>query len=249
MVADSADITASVTLSGKLTYSVIEAKLYELSFDIDASTSANLGLTMDVTAPYKTTFSYEPSPLTYSIVNVPGIISLGPALAFAIGADLGVNAAVTITADLAVKIAAGNAHLDFLNSSLSSATGWKPTFTAAANITEKAAASIDPFAEVTVELQFVLLGGLLDLSGGVTAQPRFNNDFILTATQTLEGATNGSTSSGSVTQPSSGAGQCTQGLEIKSEFEFSVIAFVTQWWHETLYHVTVPVADKCYTWL
>ncbi len=249
VVADKATLAASITLSGKLSYSIIDAQLHELSFDIDASTSADLGLTVNAKAPYNTTFAYEPSPLTYSIVNVPGIVSLGPALGFAIGADLAVSAAVAVTAGLGVKIAAGNAHLDFLNSSRSSATGWEPTFTATANITEKAVASVDPFAEVTVELEFKLLGGLLDLSGGVTAQPRFNNDFTLTATQALEGTTNGSTGSESATQPSAGGDQCVQGLAIKSEFEFSVIAFVTQWWHDTVYHVTVPVAEECYTWL
>jgi hypothetical protein len=249
VVADSADITASIALSGRVRYSIIDAQLYELSFDINASTSADLALTVDVKAPYNTTFAYKPSPLTYDIVNVPGIISLGPALGFAIGADLAVDAAVTVTADLGVRITAGNAHLDFLNSSLSSATGWKPTFTAAANISEKATASIDPYAEVTVELEFLLLGGVLDLSGGVTAQPRLNNDFILMASQALEGKTNGSTGSGSVTQPTAGVDQCAQGLAIKSEFEFSVIAFVTQWWHDTVYQVTVPIADECYTWL
>jgi hypothetical protein len=251
VIADSANLATNVTLSGKLKYSIIEAKLYELSFDINASTAADVTMTVDVKAPYNTTFSYSPPALTYSFVNVPGIISLGPALDFGIGATLSVDAAVIVTADLGVHIASGNTHLDFLNSSLSSATGWKPTYTVAANISEQIAASVDPFVDVTVELEFKLLGGLVDLSGGITAQPKFNNDFILTATQGVEAQVNGSAASGSATaaQSTAGKNQCANGLAIKSAFEFSIVAFVTQWWHHTLYDVTVPIAEKCYTWL
>ena len=228
-------------MSGKLRYSILHAKLQELSFDIDGSAEAKLGLTLEVKAPYKHTFSYDPTPLTYSLVNVPGIISLGPALSFKIGADLGAEAGLTVTTDLSSKIENGKFHIDFLDSSASSVTGITPTFSAVTNITEKAAVSIDPFVDITVELAFLLLGGLVDLSGGVTAQPRFNNDFVLSATQSLDGEND------TLTQPQ-GDG-CTQGLSITSEFEFSVIAFVTQWWKKTVYTVTKPIANECYTWL
>ncbi|KAK3899802.1 hypothetical protein C8A05DRAFT_46229 [Staphylotrichum tortipilum] len=252
VVANKADLTASITLSGHIKYSLLEARLSELSFDIDASASADVGLVAEVKAAYNTTVKFAPPALTFSFVNIPGIVSIGPALAFAIGADLGAEAGAAITADLGVEIPAGNAHLDFLDASKSSATGWEPKFTAEANITEKIAASIDPFAEVTVELQFVLLSGLVDLSGGITARPGFNNDFVLTATQPLIGGEkNGSTTAyhrPRSVRPRNGEGQlqCSQGLEIKSEFEFSIIAFVTQFFRTTLFHTTVPIADKCF---
>ncbi|KAH6990187.1 hypothetical protein EDB80DRAFT_587363 [Ilyonectria destructans] len=247
VVADNANVTTSVTFSGKLRYSILLAKVYELSFDVDTYASADLGLTVDVTAPYTQNVVYDPAPLTYSIVNVPGIVSLGPALDFAIGVNVSSDAAVTLTTDLGVKIADGNFHLDFLDSSSSSATGWTPIFTANANISEKAVASVDPYVDITVMLQFELLGGLVDLSGGVTASPKFYNDFVLSASQELNGTSDGTTIGGTVTQPDTGA--CSQGLAVKSDFEFSVVAFVTQWWRQTVYTVLVPVADECYTWL
>ncbi|KAH6887669.1 hypothetical protein B0T10DRAFT_74246 [Thelonectria olida] len=247
VVADTANVSSSITFSGKLRYSILKAKVYELSFDVDTYASAELGLTLNVTAPYSQNVVYDPAPLTYSIVNVPGIVTLGPALDFDIGVNLSANAAAVLTTDLGVKIADGNFHLDFLDSSNSSATGWTPVFTAQANISEKASASVNPYVDITVMLQFELLGGLIDLSGGVTAQPKFNNDFVLSASQVLNGTSDGTSIDGSVTQPNDE--ECAQGLSISSEFEFSVIAFVTQWWRETVYSVTVPVADECYTWL
>jgi hypothetical protein len=247
VIADTANVSSSITFSGKLRYSILKAKVYELSFDVDTYASAELGLTINVTAPYSQNVVYDPAPLTYSIVNVPGIVTLGPALDFDIGVNLSANAAAVLTTDLGVKIADGNFHLDFLDSSNTSATGWTPVFTAQANISEKASVSVNPYVDITVMLQFELLGGLIDLSGGVTAQPKFNNDFVLSASQVINGTSDGTSIDGSVTQPDTE--ECAQGLSISSEFEFSVIAFVTQWWRETVYSVTVPVADECYTWL
>lgn len=240
VTADHGELSSSVVLSGYLRYSVAELKLEELYFDFDTSVSASLGLTVDIEAPYSTTATYTAPALSYSIIDIPGIITLGPALGFAIGVDLAASAAVSVSADLQASIDDGNIHVDFRDSSASSATGWTPTFTASANITEKAEVSVDPFIDVTVELECKLLGDLLDLSVGVTAEPKFNNDFILTAAQDVG-------SGGEVSQPNST--DCAQGPQIKSEFEFSVIAFVTQYWQDTLYNVVVPIADECYSWL
>ncbi len=255
VIANKADLSASITLSGHLKYSILTAHLSELSFDIDATTSADVGLVAELKAAFKNTVKFAPPALTFSFVNVPGIVEIGPALAFAIGADLGAEAGAKITADLGASIPAGKVHLDFLDASKSSATGWEPKFTAAANITEKIAASIDPFAEVTVELQFQLLSGVVDLSGGITARPAFNNDFILSATQPLIGGDKNDSSNANASSLASyhrprmvrpRALQCDQGLEIKSEFAFSVVGFVTQFFKTTLFETKVPIADKCF---
>jgi hypothetical protein len=240
--ADEATLETTATFSGYMRYNVLTATLEELYFDVDNKIDLALGLTLDVTAPYTQTFKYSPGDLTYSFVNVPGIINIGPALGFAIGVELAASAAVTLTTGITVGVEKGNIHLDLVNAAKTSASGWdNPSFTASANISEKAAIGVNPFIDVSVELSFDLLGGLLDLSSGIKAQPKFNNNFILTAQQDVD-------PSGGVSQPI-GDGTCLQGLEIKSDFVFSVIAFVTQFWSETLYSVTVPIADQCYTWL
>lgn len=133
-------------------------------------------------------------------------------------------------------MADGNVHLDFRNSSRTTTSAYSAT----ANITEKAAVSIDPFIDLSVELAFNVLGGLLDLSIGLDAQPRFNNDFTLSASQDA--------SPTGVSQPTS-TGSCGQGVEVVSEFVFNLFANVTQFWSDTIYSVTVPIADQCYSWL
>ncbi|KAH8895788.1 hypothetical protein GQ53DRAFT_640483 [Thozetella sp. PMI_491] len=237
--AKSADISASVTLSGYIEYIILQGKLNEFYVDIDTSVSADVVLEVDVNAAYTQTFSYQTGNLEYAFVNIPGIINIGPALNFDIGVALAASGAVVVSGEVGAAIADGNIHLDFVDTNKTTTKGWTPTYNAGLNISEKAGISVDPFLDLTVELEFELLSGLLDLSGGVTAQPRFNNDFILTASQDVS-------TGGGVTQPGTA---CDQGVEIISEFEFSVIAFVTQFWKDTVYSVTVPIADKCYSWL
>ncbi|CAK7231727.1 hypothetical protein SCUCBS95973_008016 [Sporothrix curviconia] len=214
-VAYHGSISLTSTLSGTLKYSVSSATLTQLSVDFDTSLSADLGVTVDVGAPYDTTFTYSAPALSYDLVNIPGIITIGPELLFGVGVDLGANGAVTVAADVGVAVTDGNVHIDFQNSSSSSTSGWTPDFTSAVNITEKAALSVDPFINLSVELAFNVLGGLLDLSFGLEAQPRFNNDFVLAATQDISPTT--------VAQPTT-SGACTQGVEVNSEFVFDLFA-------------------------
>ncbi|CAK7235586.1 hypothetical protein SBRCBS47491_009344 [Sporothrix bragantina] len=240
ITADHGSISLSSTLSGSLKYSVSSAKLTQLSVDFDTSLSADLGVTVAVDAPYETTFTYSAPALSYDLVNIPGILTIGPELLFGVGVELGASGAVTVTADVGVAVADGNVHVDFQNSSSSSVSGWAPTYTSTVNITEKAAVTVDPFINLSVELAFNVLGGLLDLGVGLEAQPRFNNDFTLAATQDISPTT--------VAQPTT-SGACSQGLEVNSEFVFDLFANVTQFWSDTIYSVTVPIATECYSWL
>lgn len=240
VTADHVSISLSSTLSGSLKYSVTGGTLTELFVDFDTTLSADLGITAKVDAPYNTTFSYSAPALSYDFVNIPGILTIGPELVFGVGVDLSASGTVTVAADVGVAVTDGNVHLDFKNSSSSSASGWTPTYTSKVNITEKTAVSIDPFINLSVELAFEVLGGLLDLSIGLDAQPRFNNDFTLTAAQDVSPA--------GVDQPTA-TGVCDQGIKVTSEFVFNLFANVTQFWSDTIYSVAVPIANECYSWL
>ncbi|KAL1905685.1 hypothetical protein Sste5344_008623 [Sporothrix stenoceras] len=240
ITADHASVSLSSTLSGNLKYSVSQAALTELTVDFDTTLSADLGITAEVGAPYNTTFSYSAPALSYDLVNIPGILVIGPELLFGVGVDLAASGAATVTADVGVAVADGNVHLDFRNSSGTTISGWTPTYSSTVNITEKAAVSVDPFIDLSVDLAFKVLDGLLDLSIGLDAQPRFNNDFTLTAAQDV--------SPTGVDQPTA-TGVCDQGVEVVSEFVFNLFANVTQFWSDTIYSVTIPIADECYSWL
>jgi hypothetical protein len=146
---------------------------------------------------------------------------------------------VTITTSAGIALADGNVHLDLLDESNTGTSGWKPTYTASAEVSGNATAQFNPTAALTVEISILFFGGLIDLSTGVTATPGFNNSFILSATEGVDlSGLQGLTSSGT----------CAEGLELQSNFTFAVEAFATEWWREEVYSVTVPLLDECYSW-
>ncbi|KAI3536499.1 hypothetical protein CSPX01_10760 [Colletotrichum filicis] len=240
VTADEASLTSNMTFSGTLKYSIIPLKVKELALDIDTTFDAVLGLTVDVKAPYSGNFTYDPEDLGYNFVDIPGIIKLGPAIGFAIGVELEADAKASITTDLGLSFPDAKLHLDLVDAASSSATGWDPVWTARANISEKAAVGVNPYVDLGVELVFEILGGAIDLSSGVTSRSKLVNDFVLSASQGVNGT------GVSVGQNTTG---CEEGLSVNSNFFFSVIGFATQWWSQELYSVEVPVADECYTWL
>jgi len=98
-------------------------------------------------------------------------LELGPQLKFAVDTDVAASEAVNLTATTGVTLSDGKVHLDVLDSSLSTTSGWNPIYSASARVLDQAAVSINPTASLTVELEINSFRGLLDLSSGITANP------------------------------------------------------------------------------
>ncbi len=236
MTADTASFASNVTFSGYLKYNWLTFSLKDLYFDIDVGFSSTLELTAEVGASYNTTFTYSPSSLFYGL-TVPGILTLGPELIFAVDAEVYASAETTLTTEVQVGLADGNVHVDLLDESNTGTSGWVPTYSAHANISGVAEAQLNPTASLTVEIEISIFGGLIDLSTGITATPGFTNEFILTAAAGVdltgyEDLTNATT--------------CENGLAIDSEFVFGVKAFATEWYSTELYSVDVPILKSCF---
>ncbi|KAK2024045.1 hypothetical protein LX32DRAFT_731712 [Colletotrichum zoysiae] len=240
ITADEASLTSNMTFSGKLKYTVVPPKVEQLQLDIDTYFGAALGLSVDVKAPYSGNFTYDPEDLGYNFVDIPGIIKLGPTLGFAIGVELDADAAAGITTDFGLTFPDAKIHLDLVDTAATAATGWEPVWSANANITQKAAVTVNPYVELGVGLVFEILGGAVSLSSGVDTRSKLVNDFTLSASQ--EAGTGGT----GIGQDNAG---CREGFAVKSDFFFSVVGYATQWWSQELWSVEVPVADECYTWL
>ncbi|TLS30743.1 hypothetical protein PpBr36_03912 [Pyricularia pennisetigena] len=248
IIADHASFESAVTFSGKLNYDFWAFKLKELYFDLDASFKADVALSASIQAAYSQNFQYAPDELEYTLINVPGVVALGPGVAFGIGVNLSASGAVDVHTALGVAMPKGNVHLDLVNKDRgTSATGWDPKYTAAANISQKAEVGADVYASVTVSLAVKVLGGLVDLSSGLTAEPRVNNRFSLAGNQQLSVGGSATTKPvGSVLQPVTGQGSCEQGVGIKSDFVFKLKGFITKYWSRDLFGVEVPIANQCY---
>ncbi|POS72415.1 hypothetical protein DHEL01_v209196 [Diaporthe helianthi] len=249
VTAQSGQLDLSVGLSGYLEFDVDKLKLEALHVDFETSIKSDLVLELAAKAAYNTSFTYSPEGLTYSIVDVPGIISFGPELLFSVGAHLGVAAAVDVVLDLGAEVANGTAHIDFVDQNATTAAGWEPTYHANATLSGKAEVAVTPSVEFTVGVQFELLGGALDLSGGLTPRASFPTKAAVGAVQEVDA---GSGVNVTVSQPGGGGGGdgavCANGAAVESEFDFSLTAFVTQWYNQVVYDVQLPIVDQCYSW-
>ncbi|KAF5717937.1 hypothetical protein FMUND_5481 [Fusarium mundagurra] len=255
--AEKAEFSSTVSFSGRAKYNFWRFKMEDLYFDLDTHFSADVALAADVAAAWSRSILYDPDTLTYTLVEVPGILSLGPGLSFAVGVDVDTSAAVAVRAGAGIAIPAANVHLDFLDSGKNAATGWEPQYTSYANITESVEVGLNASASLTVQLTFKLLGGLVDLSSGLTATPEFVNKFTLDAAQSAHASNDGAgvnlldankvapaTTPGSELAVVNEPKDC--GVSLKSDFIFDLEGFATKWWKANLYHVEVPITDVCY---
>ncbi|KAK1593843.1 uncharacterized protein LY79DRAFT_513522 [Colletotrichum navitas] len=250
ITADEAWFSSSITFSGYLKYNFWGFKLEALYFDLDAAFDSAVGVSADVLAAYSHSLKYAPDALSYSLVTVPGVVELGPGVAFAVGLDLDVSAAVGVTAGLSVGLPAGKVHLDLLDFDKTSATGWDPVYSSHANITESADVRVNASADVTVRLAFDLLGGLVDLSAGITATPGFDNTFKLRGGQKLGLAGNfTSAPTEAVADVPEDGLVCAEknGVEFATDFRFNLTGYATKYWSAELYSVRVPLWDVCYS--
>ncbi|RSM14418.1 hypothetical protein CDV31_005434 [Fusarium ambrosium] len=241
--ADQAEFASTVTFSGYLKYNFWGFKLEDLYFDIDTQFSADVALSAEVAAAWSRSILYDPDSLTFSLIDVPGIISLGPGVGFAVGVDIDASGAVAVTAGAGISIPDGNVHLDVLDSAKNSATGWVPQYTSYANVSESVEVGLNASTSVTVQLTVKVLGGLIDLSSGLTATPALINKFTLDSEQSASASTNGTATH--VGGASGGVvGDCD--VTFKSDFVFDLVGFATKWWSANLYHTEVPITDICY---
>lgn len=152
-----------------------------------------------------------------------------------------------VTTSLSSQISGASAHVDVINPSDSTAVGWLPTYTATANVTEKAQVGLTTSFDITAELEVSLFGGLLDLSTGVKASPKFPVEFTVAATESVTASTEDGTVTGSASLPSD-TETCQNGVDIDVNFALTVTAFATKWMTATLYEYTNDIFSECYTW-
>lgn len=247
VTAQTAEVDVSVMLSGYLDFDIWTLSVESLYVDVETAASAALALDVNVTASYNDTFSYDVG-YEYYVLDVAGLLTFGPAVALSVGAALDLAASVDASLALGAAIANGTLHLDLVGGDAATADGWdEATYYANLTLAKQAAVDVTPFVSLTVGVDFEILGGLVDLSSGLTPRLNFPTTAKLDAEQdvSMGSATNGTFT---VTQPG-GDGMCTNGLDVKSDFQFTLDAFVTEYWNQTLYSYTADIVDECYSWV
>lgn len=235
-----AEINNSVTYAGHLKWHLLKG-VTEFTIDIDKSMHHHANVTIEVDGVYDQSWSWSPAGLTYSMIEIPGILSLGPSAGVSIGGEVTAKVGGAVTVDFTSAMPNGSIHLDMVNWGQSTSYGWTTEKHATYNTTETAQLTLKPFIDFTVEFACDLFDGLLDLSTGVTAEPAF--PFITTAT-----ATQYHNATGGVTYPNS-TETCDNGLSEEIDFTFTITAFATQFLSVKLYEYKAELYKGCLNWL
>ncbi|KKY36371.1 putative isoamyl alcohol [Diaporthe ampelina] len=234
-----AEINNSVTYAGHLKWELLKG-VTDFTIDIDKSMHHHANLTIEVDGVYDQSWSWSPAGLTYSVIDIPGILSLGPSAGVSIGGEVTATAGGAVTVDMTSAMPNGSIHMDMVHWDQSTSYGWTTEKQATYNTTEQAQLTLKPFIDFTVEFACELFGGLLDLSTGVTAEPAF--PFITTAT-----ATQYHNATGGIAYPNS-TETCANGLSEEIDFVFTITAFATQFLSVKLYEYKAELYKGCLSW-
>lgn len=262
---ESGDLSLSVTVGGSLTYNVLKSTLgkplhpfpqnnlsssnshrpdaVDLIVYLETNTTSDLVLDFGINLPTNKTFAYTHA-LDFYAVDIPGVLSFGPKIDFTIGAAVAADAAVDVALLLSSDIFNGGFTIDYTGN-VSITGSWAPTFDVAVEISEAASVEVTPFVVSSFALEFDILGGAYNASGGIAPNSSWPTMVALEASQGIgAGAQNGS-----ATVTEKGDAACEDGVELVSDFEFSLRAWVEgKWDDEFAYNVSLPVLDQCLSW-
>lgn len=231
-----AEVNNSVTYAGHLKWELFKG-VTEFTIDIDKSMYHHANVTIEIDGVYDQSWSWSPVGLSYSMIEIPGILNLGPSASVSIGGEVTATVGGAVTVDFTSQMPNGSIHLDMIHWGQSTSYGWTKEKHVTYNTTETAQLTLKPFIDFTVEFACDLFNGLLDLSTGVTAEPSF--PFITTAT-----ATQYHNATGGVTYPNS-TETCDNGLSEEIDFVFTITAFATQFLSVTLYEYKAELYKSC----
>ncbi|POS70678.1 hypothetical protein DHEL01_v210927 [Diaporthe helianthi] len=236
-----AEVNNSVTYAGHLKWDVLKG-VTDFTIDLDKSMYHHANVTIEIDGTYDQSWSWSPVGLSYAMIQIPGILNLGPAASVTLGGEVKAMAGGAVTVDFVSQMPNGTIHLDMINWGQSTSYGWAEEKHVTYNTTETAQLKLRPFVDFTVEFACDLFDGLIDLSTGVTAEPSF--PFVTTTTLTqYHNATGG------IAYPNS-TETCDNGLSEEIDFVFTVTAFATQFLTVTLYEYKAELYKSCLlSWL
>lgn len=213
-----------------------------LTLFLESNITTDIVLDLAIGIPYNETFSYDEA-LEFYAVDIPGVLTFGPTITFSIGADVAADAGVDVVLDLSSSVTNGSIILDYTGN-LTASGSWVPTIDVTVTISEAAGVEVTPFITTNFTLGFEILGGALNVSGGVAPQSSFPTVLTVGAEQVI-----GAGKNETATVTDTGATGCDQGVAVSSIFDFSVDAFVSGKWNdEYAFNTSKSVLDKCYTW-
>ncbi|RDW56394.1 hypothetical protein BP5796_13216 [Coleophoma crateriformis] len=143
-------VTGMARVQGKMSFSILQAKLTEGSVGINGNIKAGLGFGIHAEATYSDTFTREIISIPIGGFSIPKIVTIGPVIAL----DVDLNVDVKAVGDLLITAEASlpnfAAKLDLVDSKKSSQTGFEPKITTKFSVTGEIVASANLGVPLTV---------------------------------------------------------------------------------------------------
>lgn len=114
VIVNEANVANSVTYSGHAKWELFKG-VTEFYIDVDKSVYHSASLEVDIKGSYTKSFTWSPDFLTYSVIDIPGIISLGPSAGISIGGAITAAAEGKVNVDFASEMPNGTIHIDFVD--------------------------------------------------------------------------------------------------------------------------------------
>ncbi|CAG8976590.1 hypothetical protein HYALB_00002103 [Hymenoscyphus albidus] len=240
----------SIALSGHVKYNMFNSKASVFTFDLDLTLASSANF--EFIAGSKTgsqSYNFDPHSISVAAFQIPGIMQVGPRMQFGIGADVGASGQVIVKAELASRLDDGNVHIDFLNPNNTAATGWVPTYTHHANVSNGVDTHVNPRLEFGASIGAKFLD-VIDIFGGIKAKASLTNEFSLKGFTLVTGSNYNTTThdNWNTTAPISNDGTCLNGLRYTSAFKLGIYTSVTTFHDREILSFNRPFGDKCWSW-
>lgn len=107
-------VNNTVSYSGHAKWELFKG-VTEFYIDIDKSVNHFANLEVDVKGAYTKSWTWSPDALSYSVLDIPGIISLGPSAGISFGGAVTAAAQGSIAGDFTSSMPNGTIHMDFVD--------------------------------------------------------------------------------------------------------------------------------------
>lgn len=114
VVVNEAYVNNTVRYSGHAKWELLKG-VTEFYIDLDKSVNHYASMEIDVTGPWSKSWTWSPAGLTYSVLDIPGIISLGPSAGISFGGQIKASAEGKVNGEFTSTMPNGTVHIDFLN--------------------------------------------------------------------------------------------------------------------------------------
>jgi hypothetical protein len=234
-VLDQVLVESDLHIKGQFGFNFLKFKASKATIDIDYYGATNLNVSTSVNAAFSSDiYNYSPFTASVSAFSIPGILDVGPIAAFTVGIEFAASGTVDATLGLKSEIANGQVHLDLLDSSSSSSSGWKPVTTVSSDVAAEVSLQLNPYLDLNLALGVKVFKNAIDLTAGFDVKPQIINAF----SADLDFAY--ASKSGVVFNKPDGA-TCPNGAWFASSFNMDVIAYVGSIFSKTLFNVNVPI--------